>query len=123
MFFSSCTIAQASTIYRWVDKNNVVHFSQHPPENYQYNELSIKATPKNEKAEVVVETITDTDSTPSTASAQRCQVAKDNLKIITEYKQVQYVNEQGVTKILTDEQKNEQLAKNQKEVELYCLAK
>ena len=35
IYFVTSAVAQNVTVYRWVDKNNVVHFSQHQPNHYR----------------------------------------------------------------------------------------
>ena len=43
ILFNSFGYAMADnvTVYRWVDSNNVVHFSQHQPKHDNYTELSM----------------------------------------------------------------------------------
>lgn len=46
----ACTVASAATVYKWVDENGVIHFSDQPHENAQKVELKAPQTysaPKN----------------------------------------------------------------------------
>ena len=42
--FLSCTVAVAATVYKWVDENGVVHYSDQPHENAEKVELKAPQT-------------------------------------------------------------------------------
>ena len=43
-FFSTNVLAKDIPIYRWVDENNVVHFSQSQPKDDNYTELTTNSS-------------------------------------------------------------------------------
>lgn len=129
----SGTSAQTVTVYRWVDKNNVVHFSQHQPEHNNYTELSLSALTKvgndtakkesvvtNQTANQPVPANSVADSTQTNASKSKCEQAKENVATLKGYEQIQYTDENGELKVLTELEKTQQLAINEKQVEVYC---
>ncbi|XQW86020.1 DUF4124 domain-containing protein [Thalassotalea piscium] len=117
-FFSSAT---SITIYRWVDGNNVVHFSQQQPEHNDYTELSMSAPAKVQASEN--EKLTETQAKPAVKveeSKDLCEEAKNNVKTLKAFDKIQYKDTDGKFKVLDDTQKKQQLEINEKQVEVYC---
>ena len=50
----------------------------------------------------------------------RCVAAKQNIETLNTFKVIQYTNDQGEVKILSDAQKKDQVALTQKQIEIYC---
>ncbi|WP_159821408.1 DUF4124 domain-containing protein [Colwellia sp. 20A7] len=48
-FVSSSVLAKDIPIYRWVDENNVVHFSQNQPKDSHYSELTANSSYKTKE--------------------------------------------------------------------------
>jgi len=46
----ACTVAVSATVYRWVDENGVVHFSDQPHENAEKVQLKAPQTYSAPKA-------------------------------------------------------------------------
>lgn len=125
--------AQNVTVYRWVDEKNVVHYSQHQPKHNDFTELSLSVLtkPKNQQTEVnkksenEVETLNALSKkretlTQSDASKSICEQAKNNVTTLRNYDKIQYTDENGEIKVLSDLEKEQQLAINEKQVEVYC---
>jgi len=117
---SALTMADDVTVYRWVDENNVVHFSQHQPSHNNYTELSMSNvvrkkddTPKNEK-ETIAEPLN------LTPSKEKCEEAKANVRTLKAYDKIQFTDGQGKIQVLNAQEKLQQLAINEKQVEVYC---
>lgn len=132
MAFSS--VADDGVIYRWIDKNNVVHFSQHQPDHDNYTTLAMTTTKKKSPSSPNNPTATDSSFEKDVAAinkddekseieatmAQRCEEARANIRTLMSFDSVQYINPKGEAKVLTTTEKNQQIALSEKQVEVYC---
>ena len=134
--YSSTVIAKDIAIYRWVDKNNVVHFSQNLPKDDNYTQLttvsSFKALSKEERlalkekdaAEKELAEEKDQLVASEETFKRNCQAAKDNIKMLSSFNEVLITeeNSDGTTtnRVLSDQEKQEQLELSKKHMELYC---
>jgi hypothetical protein len=133
--FSSNVIAKEIAIYRWVDENNVVHFSQHQPKDNKYTQLStVSSYQASEKA---LQQGTNSTSTEDQLSqyekdkaeelaknekiAQKnCQTAQLNEEMLLSMDKVLITDPEGVNRALSDNEKEVQLALSKKHINLYC---
>ena len=128
VIFSSTAIAQKDIVYRWVDKNNVVHFSQNQPAHDNYTEIQVSTNATRKASNAAVEnndheqaqTEKQTDALDLLPSTEKCEEAKANVQVLKTYDKIQYKNEDGETVLLSATQKEQQLAINEKQVEVYC---
>jgi hypothetical protein len=116
------------TVYRWVDKNNVVHFSQHQPAHDEYTELSVvtqsSKTNQDSKQEAVSDDtasfeVADANSVSNADNAQ-CKEARENVRILETFEKVQFTGADGEIRMLSAKEKEQQLAVSKKQVEVYC---
>ncbi|MEW6991429.1 hypothetical protein AADZ91_12135 [Colwelliaceae bacterium 6441] len=110
------------TIYRWVDSNNIVHFSQQQPKHDNYTELSManaKQPQKENRATSPEKTQPAPKSIPPVLN-DKCEAAKTNVKTLTDFDNVQYTDSQGVVQMLSKKEKAQQLEINKKQVEVFC---
>ena len=133
IFYSSSIFADNLTVYRWVDKNNVVHFSQHQPAHDDYVEMTIAGNNKTRKVSKDKVSNPAIDTPPkssiekegitqeSSSDDKLCQTAKDNLKTLSEFGNIQYQDAEGNVKILTEREKQQQITMNTTQVEVYCI--
>lgn len=133
IFYSSSIFADNLTVYRWVDKNNVVHFSQHQPAHDDYVEMTIAGNNKTRKVSSDKSPPPAVDNPPkpntekeeitqeSSSDDKLCQTAKDNLKTLKEFGNIQYKDAEGNIKILTEREKQQQITMNTTQVEVYCI--
>ena len=127
--FSANSLSADITIYRWVDENNIVHFSQNQPKTGNFSQLSAKKMSaqkikaaylaKQEMAaqreeEAKAESIKDDEKV-------QCVTARQNLKTLQDFDNIQYKTNTGKVKLLTAKEKKAQLAFNKKQIELYCV--
>jgi len=124
--YSSSITAAEITVYRWVDKNNVVHFSQHQPAHDNYTEITMteayrppaeENTPVNETTRFLEQASTEGLSADA---LKKCNEAKANVRTLSDFDNIQYTDSEGVTKILNAEEKRQQLEISKKQVEVYC---
>lgn len=120
-------------IYRWVDENNVVHFSQNQPSAGDYTELSMENTKltnsgKNDKPSKNIDnSLVKLDPKEDGISenltndtTERCDEAKKNLATLTDFNRIRFVNSKGETQILNEAEQKEQITINKERVNLYC---
>ena len=124
--------AENSVIYRWVDTNNVAHFSQHQPEHDNFTTLEIGnkskssvATNDNIPKNPVTKAIDSINKAEEKTAIEntinkRCEEARSNIRTLMAFDNVQYIDSEGKAKVLTESEKNQQLALSEKQVEVYC---
>lgn len=136
----NCVNAKEIAIYRWVDKNNVVHFSQNLPKNDNYKEFSTissyKALSKAErkiiaeqdkvdkKVEVQEKQIDEVTAKNKAIYKKNCKAARLNIKMLNSLDDI-HVNEEkddGTigSRPLTSAEKEEKLVLSKKHQGLYC---
>jgi len=120
-------------IYRWVDENNVVHFSQNQPNAGDYTELTMNNTQlthskeKDKPSKNVNDSLVKLDPKEDGVSenltndtTERCNEAKKNLTTLTDFNRIRFVNSKGETQILNEAEQKEQITINKERVNLYC---
>ena len=128
--FANFSFAAEITVYRWVDENNVVHFSQHQPAHDNYTELTmteaLRPSANGEADSGVVSgdlqaNLDDTNSQNLTPAAlKKCNEARANVRTLNNFENVQLTDTDGTTRSLSKKEKQQQLEMNQKQVEVYC---
>jgi septal ring factor EnvC (AmiA/AmiB activator) len=134
--FSTNVIAQDISIYRWVDENNVVHFSQHQPKDDKYSQLTTFASYKAESQKVdqqsspqpsVNDQIAQHEKEQAEIKAKNkeiaesnCKAAQLNIKMLNSFNQVLTTDPDGNSHILSDKEKTDKLALSEKHIDLYC---
>jgi len=125
LVYCNVLAAEELTVYRWIDKNNVVHFSQNQPSHDDYIEISMA---NNKKSSAIIDEKTSTekpqpiDIVPSDTNDNndKCVTARENIKILQNFDKIQYKNAKGNVKVLGAVEKEQQLAMNTKQAEVYC---
>ena len=125
LVYCNVLAAEELTVYRWIDKDNVVHFSQHQPSHDDYIEISMA---NNKKSSAIVDEKTSTekpvpiDIVPSDTNDNndKCITARENIKILQNFDKIQYKDAKGNVKVLGVVEKEQQLAMNTKQAEVYC---
>lgn len=134
-------IAQDIAIYRWLDENNVVHFSQHQPYNDNYSQLTTFASYKtkqpanstqseNKRLPSVNEPITqyekeqaDISNNNKVIAEKNCKAAQLNIKMLNSANRISISDTEGKSHVLTGNEKKAQVTLNNKHVDLYCKQK
>ncbi|WP_394176753.1 DUF4124 domain-containing protein [Thalassotalea litorea] len=119
-------IAKDVTVYRWVDKNGQIHYTQHEPIDNEYAEVKID-TPYNKSKPSLMDKSVNTDIGSEVVSAklakqgkEKCVNAKNNLRVLNDFPKVKVTEEDGSTRLLTPLEKQQQLRIAENEVEVYC---
>lgn len=127
-----CTSVAASNtvVYRWVDDNNVVHYSHEHPANKDFAEVKVHvAYSPPPKADIVEEaTPEDTENDDSIdisklsaeVITQNCESAKVNLNILNSFERILIKEADGTDRALSEDEILEQVALSNKYVDVYC---
>ncbi|TNG00407.1 MAG: DUF4124 domain-containing protein [Gammaproteobacteria bacterium] len=133
-------------VYKWVDPQGNVHYTQHPPADasikareinkpppppediVDVNEpfrLEIEAKSKNQKVREEAEAKKRAKQTRDVKDAEKCERARSNLAVLQtggagRGSGASFVNEAGERIKMDDEQRAERLKQAQKQVEYYC---
>lgn len=131
--FSASSIAKDIAIYRWVDENNVVHFSQHQPQDDKFSQLTTfasykaKRQAKSNTLSTFEKKILQHEEEQAEAldknkviAEKNCKAAKLNIKTLNSFSVVSVLDSDGKNKILTNKEKESQIALSNKHVDLYC---
>ena len=121
-FFFKTVNAENITVYRWMDKNRIVHFSQNQPPQSNFIELYMSRPHHNAPAptEQATKKTTQENKTASISKSKKCLAAQSNLNTLKSFDHIQYKTATGEQKLLTDKEKQEQLTLNTKQVALNC---
>jgi hypothetical protein len=122
---SANLFAEDVIIYRWVSKDNVVHFSQNQPASGNYTEIVMAANgqpkkPTGSVSKAIPEINTEEVKTLVIDTTSQCKEAKENLATLTSFERIRYTDEAGETKILDKAQQEEQLTINKARIKEFC---
>lgn len=135
----ACAPASAGKLYKWVDEDGNVTYSQQKPPGTEASEIELKgyhapdaaaardsATQAREKADAARE---DREFAAGEAEAQRerserlrknCEIARQNLRILQNSARVQDKDQEGNPYFLDASQIEARTAKAKKQVEDFC---
>jgi len=123
LMFSTFCCAENLTVYRWVDKNNVVHFSQHQPAHDNYTEMSLAniSAPKSNNVMLPKESESETEvPIKISPTPNKCEEAKANIRTLKAFEKIQFTDVSGKVQVLDDKAKELQLQINEMQLKLYC---
>ena len=124
IFIAFPTSAKDITVYRWVDKNNVVHFSQNQPVSDNYIELKMADTAnisaKESDKKLTTKEVEKTEIEFPLLTNEKCKSAKKNVSTLLEFDKIQSTDADGKIKMLSTKEKAQQLAMFRKQAEVYC---
>jgi hypothetical protein len=116
--------AMAAKVYKWVDENGVVNFSEHPPKNTPttvirpntgHSEPVTYATPGQPVPQAAADTAQQSRKDP-----ERCEISRKNLEVLRSFGRVRVPNEDGSFHYLTEQEQQERLQTTQKAIEESC---
>ncbi len=134
VFFMSVSNANAQKVkvYRWVDDNGVVTFSEYRPKSNKYVELEIEGDRvrtgqfDSEGVDLTAGNRT-TNGEPApeveelnSQAKMYCEKARHNLKVLDSFKNVRVLDDKGKPKTLTQNDVDQQKRLANRQVELFC---
>jgi hypothetical protein len=132
---TASALATDVSVYKWTDKNNVVHYSQDQPSGKNYEIVDVEVAYKPSKnlnakktddfiAEVEKKKQEDRSSKEAMKRAQtiknNCQTAQVNIKMLTGFNKILVSDPSGEQRILSPEEKDEQMALTKKHINIFC---
>lgn len=133
---TSTVMAEGVVVYKWIDENNVVHFSQHQPQHVNFEQVTVfgaaqkpTATKSALASAVSPANVTDSNQSPQNElnessiknqDIERCEAATKNIETLKTFENIQFTAEDGSVRVLTEKEKEQQLRINQTHVEVYC---
>lgn len=140
VLFSANITAKETVIYRWLDSNNVVHYSQHQPKSGEYTQLTtVSSFQTNEKKPIKSNDTPDNDvltiddqisqyekdkaeilAKNAEIAKKNCKAAQLNQQMLNSFDEVMMTGADGKDTVMSDKEKKEQLALNKKHISLYC---
>jgi len=119
-------LSSSKIMYRWVDADGLTHFSQLKPTDSSIGNIEEIALPNSksykQNKELQQEKLARGDLLTQFADVakENCQIATQNLKILTAFKNITQENAQGEAVKLSHNDRDEQLALTNKQIELFC---
>ncbi|WP_114325394.1 DUF4124 domain-containing protein [Candidatus Colwellia aromaticivorans] len=133
VMFSTSAIAKDIAIYRWVDENNVVHFSQQQPQDNSFSQLTTFASykerqqPQKKQLPSVDEQLSQHEINQAEILAKNkviaeknCKAAQLNIKMLNSFNKITILDPDGKNRVLTDKEKKAQVTLSNKHIDLYC---
>ncbi len=129
-------LSQAAQVYRWVDGNGKVHFSDQPgglnsltidvkpiPRHQRIDEQTSTAQAKPpESAKVSNAAVAQPQDNPKTAKVnnKNCEISKDNLKRNQDISRMYRLDENGERAFLSDAEREAVLDKSRQQIQKWC---
>ena len=125
--------AKSISVYKWIDENNVVHFSHHHPINDNYTEVKVEVAyqanstieeeyPEEEQEQEEIPTPEQLKLAKANEALikMNCEAAKVNVKILNSLDKILFTDPSGESRIIGPEERAEQLVQTEKHLEIYC---
>ena len=123
------SVVMATDVYIWEDERGITHYSQYPPEG-QKAERRIFEEPGPHANSVISRSTRNRDfqSTAKTvekdnldlAALRFCTRAQFNHKVLSTYERIKLTDDKGESKILDENERQQQLQLAQRQIELFC---
>ncbi len=133
------SLAVPAAMYKWVDDQGQVHYSQYPPRDREVETIAPPpppATPAAEAQRRLEETLRTLDETRKAREASRqkaaeeaaeaerirsnCEAARANLRRLTAGGRKKIVGEDGVAYYMTEEEKRKKIQEARDQIDKYC---
>lgn len=128
-------IAKDIAVYRWVDENNIVHFSQHLPQDSKFSHLTTitsyqakeKSLSEKYNSASIIEQLAqfERDQAEVVAknkiiSQRNCEAARLNNTILTSSDRIMITAPDGKSRELSPKERSVQLELTIKQINMFC---
>ena len=103
-------------VYQWRDSNNVLHVSQLPPADVDYQTIVVGAKISGSSSKTAAQPATK----PSAEDVQSCETAMNNLKVLQQDLPVYKDLADGKRELLDESKREEQQQLAEKQVKMFC---
>lgn len=120
------SVAKDVTVYRWVDENGVIHYTQQHPIEDDYAEIRIDShyspvqAPLKSGIKPTEDDISETSTNITPSSIAKCNNAKANLRVLTDFDKIEITDANGKSRILTDIEKFNKIRSVEKDIQGSC---
>lgn len=124
------TSTQADVVYRWVDKDNIVHYSERPPKGIKSTRIKTSSGSSSEVNKNSMATSqSEQEAKRKLAEAKLpdpkknkevCERATFNYNLLNERARIKQKDENGEIRYLSDEEKEEQKKAAKVAMDTYC---
>ena len=123
------SLATATDVYIWEDERGITHYSQYPPEGKQAvrrifeepgpHANSATSRPSRSHSYRPPAQTAEKDDL-DLAALRFCTRAQFNHKVLSTYERVKLTDDKGQSKILDENERQQQLQLAQRQIELFC---
>jgi len=128
--FSLTLLANGSekVTYKWTDEKGFVQYTERPPKDRAYEMIKILSSGGKEVTNVSADEAIAKSSKANRseldevviANKRNCEIAKQNMDVLTKLKQIQVKDADGNPRILTDAEKQARVDDTQAQIDVYC---
>ena len=124
--FAANTISKVT--YKWTDKQGVVQYTERPPKNIAYEQITVNASggkevttvSADEAVQKTAETTEDALDDVVKANQRNCKIAKQNMDVLVKVARIRVSDEKGENRFLTPDEKQDRINETQKQIDIYC---
>ncbi len=120
------SIGAAETYYKWVDDDNVTHYSKQPPKGRDFTKIQTSTGHSAPVAAKDANQVSNDKTAQTTAAAGPvkdkviCKQAQANLKTMQEHARIRQKDQYGEERLLTDEEKAEEIRRAREAIKTNC---
>jgi len=110
-------------IYSWVDAKGITHYGENPPKDTPSRKLNARtghSDPVDYETTEKKETKQEDKATASSPSPERCQLARNNLKVLQTSPRVKTTDANGENRYMTPDEMQAQVATMQEIITEEC---
>lgn len=139
-FFGLLPLVTQAAIYKWVDKDGEVHYSQQKPQNTKTEKIKVKTRApeksstyskpslkqkedEKQTSDKSTQNKTDTNKKPKKSAKERadlCKQSQANLQALTSRGRVRQKDEDGNVTYMSEDQKQQRIKREQDRVKQNC---
>lgn len=124
--FAANTISKVT--YKWTDDQGIIQYTERPPKNNAYEQITVNASGGQEiKIVNAEESVNKSAETTETAldevvraNERNCKIAKQNMEVLANLARVRVSDDKGENRFLSPEEKQVQVNETQKQIDIYC---
>ncbi len=121
--FSLSQLAVADKIYSWVDDKGITHYGENPPKDVPAKQINARtghSDPVNYETDKKPDAPKATAATGPEPSAERCELARKNLQLLTTNPRVKTTDKNGESRFMTPEEMQTQVENMEKIIADEC---